>query len=185
MSWLPPLAKTKQKSCFQPSFTCKHDGESNHRKCHSGLYGTVSLGRALLSYSRAARSRASVLLAVLLCHITLVTLLCLRMFVTESLNSLSFCNSNFPIFPFFPLLWTFLLLPSLVPLVFINCHATRGSSFEYFHVAKEYFCSLLNILVFLEVFSTCSPHLVALNSDAFLSLSPIAKQQLTLPYSPL
>lgn len=134
MSSLPPLAERKQKSCFQPNVTCKHDRESSCKKCPSALDGTISRGKALLSLNRAA----SALLASQPCsaltspgfHYS-VTGAC--MFLTESLNSLSSCNYNFP---FSPLLYTVLLLPFLVPLVFINCYTTRGCSFECFHVAK-------------------------------------------------
>lgn len=123
----------------------------------------------------------------LLCPIILATLFCHR-----SLH-VPYWFSEFSVllqlqlshFPFSLLLYTLLLLPFLLPCVVINCHSTRGCSFECFHVAKWYFSSLLSSLVFLKVFSTCSHHLVALNSDAFLSLSPIAKQQLNLPHSPL
>lgn len=141
MSWLPLLAKRKQKSCFQPNFICKY-GESNSKERQSGLHGTVSLGKALLSHSRAARSRASSMLASQSCsalshHLGYITLL--QVIACSLLNLLVLCPSatpTFPLSPFPPLLYTLLLLPFLVPLVLINCHTTRGCSFECFHVAK-------------------------------------------------
>lgn len=110
-SWTPPvfpcspLAKRKEKSCFQPNFTCKNDGESNCKKCHSGLHGTISLGKALLSHSRAARGSALALLTSQSCsalthrlgHITL-----LQVIACSLLNLLVLCPSATPTF-YFPL----------------------------------------------------------------------------------
>lgn len=116
-TWLPPLAKRKQKSCFQPNFTCKRDGESNHRKCHSGLHGTVSLGRALLSHSRAARSRASLSPArcsALSHHLGYITVS--QVIACSLLNLLILYPSATPTSPFSPFSHFFGLFYSSLPL---------------------------------------------------------------------
>jgi len=79
---LPTSANRKQKNCFQLSFACKHDGESNCKnKCQSGIYGTISHGEDLLSTLEQPRVMAEPCLLpglVLLCRITLVASLCHR-----------------------------------------------------------------------------------------------------------
>lgn len=190
MSWLPPSLRENRKAVFNQTSPVNMMEKATVSSVTLGYMGQWHLVRPCFPTAEQPGAGPQPCLLpspVLLCHITLVTLFS-QITACSLLNLLVLCPSatpTLPFSPFPPLVYSLVLLPFLVPLVFINCHATRGCSFESFHVAKWYFSSFLNSLVFLEVFGTCSPHLAAQNSDAFLSLSPTAKQQLNLLHSPL